>query len=59
MSSHAKETFILADSSKFGRVAFRSVLPLVNVSQIITDAGVSDQFCTVFRRKGIRIISAG
>lgn len=59
MSSHAKEAFILADSSKFGRVAFRSVLPLAKVSRIITNAGVSDRFCAAFRRKGIRIIRAG
>jgi len=58
MSSHARETFILADSSKFGRVAFRSVLPLVKVSRIITDRGVSDRFRAAFRRKGIRIMSA-
>ncbi|MBU4367039.1 MAG: DeoR/GlpR family DNA-binding transcription regulator [Verrucomicrobia bacterium] len=59
MSSHAKETFILADSSKFGRVAFRSILPLVRVSQVITNAGVPGRFRAAFRRKGIRIISAG
>ncbi len=58
MSSHARESFVLADSSKFGKVAFRSVLPLGRISQIITDAGVSNRYCVAFRRKGIRVIKA-
>lgn len=58
IASHAQETFVLADSSKFGKIAFRSILPLDSVSQIITDAGAPDRLCAALRRKGIRIVLA-
>ena len=58
IAGHARETFVLADSSKFGKIAFRSVMPLNSVSQIITDAGMPDRFCAVLRRKGVRVVIA-
>lgn len=58
MATHAKETFVLADSSKLGKVAFRSVLPLSKVSCVITDTGAPSRFCAALRRKGIKIIKA-
>lgn len=58
MAGNAKETFLLADGSKFGRLAFRAVLPLDKVSQVITDASIPTPFATALQRKGIKIIRA-
>ena len=56
MAHNAKQAFVLADSSKLGKVAFRSVLPLSRVFGVITDASASPPFCAALRRKGIRVI---
>jgi DeoR family transcriptional regulator, fructose operon transcriptional repressor len=58
MASNARETFVLADSSKLGKVTFRSVLQLSRISHVITDNGASKRFCATLRRKGIQVIIA-
>ncbi|MDD4870197.1 MAG: DeoR/GlpR family DNA-binding transcription regulator [Kiritimatiellae bacterium] len=58
MTSNAREVFVLADSSKLGKVTFRSILPLSRISHIITDKGAPKSFCTTLRRKGIKVIIA-
>lgn len=58
MAQQAKKTFVLADSSKLGKVAFRSVLPLSKVTGIITDTGVSRPFASALARAGVQLIKA-
>ncbi|AQP48116.1 DeoR family transcriptional regulator [Tessaracoccus aquimaris] len=41
MSGRAEETWLVADSSKFGQAGFVSFLPLDKVTGIITDSGLS------------------
>lgn len=40
MKAHAEGTVLVADASKYGRVGFASVLPLVDVDCIVTDASL-------------------
>ncbi len=41
MCERAEETWLLADSSKYGRAGFVSVLPLSGLAGIITDSGLA------------------
>jgi len=43
MKRHAQTTVLVADSSKYGKVGFASVLPLSEVNCIITDSELSSQ----------------
>lgn len=43
MKAHAEQTILVADSSKYGKVGFVSVLPLKEVALIITDRNLSPQ----------------
>jgi DeoR family galactitol utilization operon repressor len=42
MKAHAATTILTADSSKYGKTGFASVLPLSAMNLIITDGGLSD-----------------
>ena len=42
MKAHAENTVLLADSNKFGKVGFISVLPLTDMNRIITDSGLPE-----------------
>ena len=39
----AEDTWLLADSSKYGRAGFVSVLPLSGLAGIITDSGLAPE----------------
>ena len=41
MSERAEETWLVADSSKFGQAGFVSFLPIDKITGIITDSGLS------------------
>ena len=41
MKAHAETTVLLADSGKFGKVGFISILPLAEMERIITDSALS------------------
>jgi len=43
MRERAEETWLLADSSKYGRAGFVSVLPLSGLAGIITDSGLAPE----------------
>lgn len=43
MRDRAEETWLLADSSKYGRAGFVSVLPLSGLAGIITDSGLAPE----------------
>ncbi len=54
----ARETFILADSTKFRRPAFWLVAALSAVSAIITDNGLSPEMATEYEEAGVRVLVA-
>lgn len=58
MSQQAEETWLLADSSKFGKIGFVAVLPLSDLSGVVTDAGISEEVISEFRSRGVRVVVA-
>jgi DeoR/GlpR family transcriptional regulator of sugar metabolism len=58
MAQQAHATFVLADSSKLGKAAFRVVVPLSRGSCVITDAAGPAPFCAALHRKGVKVVKA-
>ena len=56
MSKQAEETVLVADSSKCGRAGFVKVLPLSEVSTVITDTGLDPEVESFLREQELRII---
>jgi DeoR family galactitol utilization operon repressor len=59
MKAHAETTVLLADSSKFGKFGFISVLPLQEIDLMITDSGLDERSEYALTEAGIRIQYAG
>ncbi|AEJ20109.1 DeoR/GlpR family DNA-binding transcription regulator [Gracilinema caldarium] len=55
MKAHAEQTILVADSSKYGKVGFVSVLPLQEVALIITDRNLSSQAITELQEASISV----
>ena len=55
MKSHAKETVLVADSTKYGKAGFASVLPLAEVDLIITDSGIGNDAVKAMKKLGIEV----
>jgi len=58
MHDRAEETWLLADSSKYGRAGFVSVLPLADVAGVITDSGIGEETVAALRDLGVQVIIA-
>ncbi len=58
MIDAADTTYLVADSTKFGKSAFASLGALSLIDYIITDAGVEDKHKDVFRQNEIELIIA-
>jgi DeoR family galactitol utilization operon repressor len=58
MHDRAEETWLLADSSKYGRAGFVSVLPLKEVAGVITDSGMGADSVAALEDLGVRVIVA-
>lgn len=58
MSKRAEITWLIADSSKFDKIGFVSVLPLQAVHGIITDAGLSQEAVQALQAEGLEILLA-
>jgi DeoR family galactitol utilization operon repressor len=58
MKAHAQTTVLVADSSKYGKVGFASVLPLSAMDLIITDGDLQDSAEGELREAGITISKA-
>ena len=52
----SKETYVIGDSSKFGKRSMNLFSPLENVDMIITDNGLSDYWESVVENKGVKLI---
>ncbi|GHV84433.1 GntR family transcriptional regulator [Spirochaetia bacterium] len=57
MKARAETTALLADSGKFGRSGFISVLPLAEMDVIITDSGLTETAVEELTAAGIKIES--
>jgi len=55
MKAHAQTTVLTADSSKYGKVGFSSVLPLSAMDLILTDWDLDDQAEAELREAGINV----
>jgi DeoR family galactitol utilization operon repressor len=58
MHERAEETWLVADSSKYGRAGFVSVLRLDEVAGVVTDAGIGAESAEALRDLGVRVIIA-
>lgn len=50
MNARSEETWLVADSSKYGRAGFVSVLELEQLNGIITDAGLASGSADVLKQ---------
>lgn len=58
MISNAKEIIVLADSSKFGRVAFAQIALLTDVKKLVTDAEPPENIMQKMKEAGVEVILA-
>ena len=58
MHARAEETWLLADSAKYGRAGFVSVLPLREITGVVTDAGIGEDSAQALRDAGVRVVVA-
>ena len=52
----ARETYLLADSSKFGKVSFASLGSMKGIHVLITDAGIDPDTADRIRAMGVQVI---
>ncbi|MHC6201678.1 DeoR/GlpR family DNA-binding transcription regulator [Breznakiellaceae bacterium SP9] len=53
MKAHTETTVLVADSSKYGKLGFSTVLPLSELDRIITDDGLTDSAARELTEAGI------
>jgi DeoR/GlpR family transcriptional regulator of sugar metabolism len=58
MVKAASHVYLLADSTKIGRVSFSSLGGVELVHTLITDSGISDEDREAFERRGVEVIVA-
>lgn len=58
MIEAAEETYLVADSTKIGRMAFAALGALDRIQYLITDGGISDKDLKEFESRGIKVIVA-
>jgi DeoR/GlpR family transcriptional regulator of sugar metabolism len=58
LANSATETIVLADHTKFNKIAPALVIPLEQVHVIVTDKDLPDETIEALRAKGIRVILA-
>lgn len=56
MASIANEVIVVADSSKFGKVSLHKILAPKNISILITDSNIPDDYVAGLEKQGIKII---
>ncbi|MCJ7585672.1 MAG: DeoR/GlpR family DNA-binding transcription regulator [Anaerolineales bacterium] len=53
-----REVIVVADHSKFGRVAAALLAPLESVHTIVTDEGTQQEFLDAVQERGLRVVTA-
>lgn len=59
MVKSASQVFLLADSTKIGRVSFSALGGVEMVHTLITDSGISDADRAAFEKRGVEVLVAG
>lgn len=59
MISKATQSVVVADSSKIGQISFACVRPILAVSLLITDDGISNEDRASLEKAGLKILIAG
>ena len=59
MKAHAQTTVLTADSGKYGKIGFSSVLPLSAMDIILTDWALDDRAETELREAGLSVTKVG
>lgn len=57
MAAQAGSTICVADSSKYGNAGFVKVLPLENVSTLITDSGLDPAVISQIKEAGVEVLT--
>jgi DeoR family galactitol utilization operon repressor len=52
----SEKTILVADSSKYGRTGFVSVLPITKVEKIITDSGIAEVAVAELAEQGVEVL---
>jgi DeoR family transcriptional regulator, aga operon transcriptional repressor len=58
MVARARETVIVADSSKLGVTAFARICPIERVTYLVTDSSAGEQAVAAFTERGVKVITA-
>jgi len=58
MIKAAEQTIVVADYSKFGNVAFCSIIGLDEIDCVITDSKTDESYIAKMREQGVRVIQA-
>jgi DeoR family transcriptional regulator, galactitol utilization operon repressor len=58
MRDRAEETWLVADSSKYGKTGFVSVLPLSDIDGIVTDTGLDPEAARSIEESTLRLVRA-
>jgi len=58
MIAAADQTFVLADSSKFGKVSLSQICGLEDVSKVLTDDELENQWISTFESAGVELLLA-
>jgi DeoR family transcriptional regulator of aga operon len=56
MVTRAKETVVVADSSKLGVVAFARICPIDRVTTLVTDSRADERALALFADRGVRVL---
>lgn len=56
MIKNAKRVILVADASKFGRVAFTAIAPIIVINTLITDEGLDGEWIARLRKMQIEVI---
>ncbi|MDP8034168.1 DeoR/GlpR family DNA-binding transcription regulator [Pasteurella atlantica] len=55
MAQQSKEVYVLADLSKFNRRAFASIMNFEDITGIVTEKGVSEEFRTILKQNNVQL----
>jgi DeoR family transcriptional regulator, aga operon transcriptional repressor len=58
MVNRARQTVVVADSSKLGVVAFARICAIDRISAVITDAAADERVLAALRDRGVKVITA-
>jgi DeoR family transcriptional regulator of aga operon len=58
MRQAASTTIVVTDSSKFGKICLHQIMVVEQISTVITDSGIADEYRTGLEKIGITVVVA-